>query len=49
MLQSLEGGTKYSQSVDSGRDLGGREDREGGKGSVSGIRGDGDDIQTVRN
>jgi hypothetical protein len=36
MLQSLEKETKYSQEVVGGRDLGGREEREGrgGKGQV---------------
>ena len=32
MLQSLEGGTIYSQEVEGRRDLGGREEREGEKG-----------------
>jgi hypothetical protein len=34
MLQCfLEGGTKYSQEVEGGRNLGGREEREGKMGS----------------
>ena len=47
MLQSyLEGGTKYSWEVEGGRDLVGIEEK---KGSGSGMRGDRDDIQTVKN
>jgi hypothetical protein len=50
MLQSfLEGRTKYLQEVGGGRDLGGREEGEGGrKGAESGMGGDWDDIQRVR-
>jgi hypothetical protein len=38
MLQSfLEGGTKYSQEVDDGRDLGGREKGDKKRGTGSGM------------
>jgi hypothetical protein len=49
MLQSfLEEGTKYSGEVKGGRDLLGIEEGRG-KGAGSGMRGDRDDIERVRN
>ena len=50
MLQYfLEGGTKYSWEVEGRGDLGGREEEEGEREAGSGMGGDGDDIQRVRN
>jgi hypothetical protein len=50
MLQSLECGPKYSQEVESWRDLGGREDWEGEKGDEElGMIGEKDDIPRIRN
>jgi hypothetical protein len=51
ILQSfLEGGTKYSQKIEGGRDLGGRKEKDGGnEETVLGMGGDlGDGIQRVR-
>jgi hypothetical protein len=49
MLQSfLEGETKYSQEVEGGRGLEGREEGEGEMEQGSGIRGDRHDIQRAR-
>jgi hypothetical protein len=44
VLQSfVEGRKKYSQEVGGGRDLGGREEREGEKGAESGMGIEGND------
>jgi hypothetical protein len=52
MLQSfLEGGTKYLQEVEGGRDLGGKEEgrgKGGGGGAGSGVGGEEDDTQRIR-
>ena len=49
MLQSLEGGTKYSWKVYGGRDFAGREERDEGKGSSIKYEKRGNDIQRVKN
>jgi hypothetical protein len=50
MLQSiLERGTKYSWEIDGERDLGWREEGEEKRGAGSGMGGDRDAIQRIRN